>query len=514
MKQMKTWLCLILALLLCLSAAACAADPTPSTGGNIPTVPSFPISGGTTPSETEPPVVIHCQHLPEEVENPDNLPIVKWVCLTPYSLSSQWDETMARQLNQLLAEKGLPFRVQFIVYTSENLKENWFLQPEVQEDLASADLIYGDIDSENGLSFLQPITDAIDDYVLQTAVPHEAYWLKATYDGETYGICSSAQYLVSNGWWVDDKVLNKYGLTQVDFSKPYWEMDSIFASIFEANKQQPFLRYVEDGYTHGNLIQDYNPSALGAVISNHFQLVGSCYAIDYSGDKPVVVNYLDTDYIRNTQAALLRYQKAGYIASQTQPYLIHYSNVFADFPYSYEGITYISTEPVQFSNTDFGGYMIGLSKNAQNKDAALSLLSLIANDSTIRQQLLFGSTEETVGANRFLSFLSPYSSLQNSTTGSFERPAEEGLTQLETHQQILDRSVIQLPIAFDFSAVETETAAVNKILMTAFNSFSQLTEAEYNQMLSDIKAAGGDRIQAELQRQLDEWLKANPDWNK
>ena len=250
------------------------------------------------------------------------------------------------------------------------------------------------------------------------------------------------------------------------------------------------------------------------IISNHFQLAGSCYAIDYSGDKPVVVNYLDTDYIRNTQAALLRYQEAGYIASQTQPYLIHYSNVFADFPYTYEGITYISTEPVQFSNTDFGGYMTGLSKNAQNTDAALTLLSLIANDSTVRQQLLFGTTEETIGANRFLSFLSPYGSLRNSTTGSFERPAAEGLTQLETHQQILDRSILQLPITFDFSAVETETAAVNKVLMTAFNSFSQLTEAEYNQMLSDIKAAGGDRIQAELQRQLDEWLAANPDWNK
>ena len=514
MKQMKTWLCLILALLLCLSTAACTADPTPSTGGNAPAVPSFPISGGTTPSETEPPVVIHCQHLPEEVENPDNLPIVKWVCLTPYSPSSQWDETMARQLNQLLAEKELPFRVQFVVYTSENLKENWFLQTEVQEDLASADLIYGSIDSSNGLSYLQPITDAMDSYSLQNAVPHAAYWLKATYDGETYGICSSAQYLVSNGWWVDDKVLNKYGLTQDDFSKPYWEMASVFASIFESNKQQPFLRYVEDGYTHGNLIQDYNPSALGAVISNHFQLVGSCYAIDYSGDKPVVVNYLDTDYIRNTQAALLRYQEAGYIASQTQPYLIHYSNVFADFPYSYEGITYISTEPVQFSNTDFGGYMIGLSKNAQNKDAALSLLSLIANDSTIRQQLLFGTTENDIGASRFLSFLSPYSSLQNSATGSFDRPVAEGLTQLETHQQILDRSILQLPITFDFSAVETETAAVNKVLMTAFKSFSQLTEAEYNQMLSDIKAAGSDRILAVLQKQLDAWLKVNPDWNK
>lgn len=194
--------------------------------------------------------------------------------------------------------------------------------------------------------------------------------------------------------------------------------------------------------------------------------------------------------------------------------MINYSNVFADFPYAYEGITNISTEPVQFSNTSFRGFMTGLSQNAQNKDAALSLLSLIANDSTLRQQLLFGTTEENIGANRFLSFLSPYSSLRNSTTGSFDRPVAEGLTQLETHQQILDRSIIQLPITFDFSAVEAETTAVNTVLVEYFCKFSQLTESDYTQMLSDIKAAGGDKILAELQRQLDEWLKANPDWNK
>ena len=32
-----------------------------------------------------------------------------------------------------------------------------------------------------------------------------------------------------------------------------------------------------------------------------------------------------------------------------------------------------------------------------------------------------------------------------------------------------------------------------------------------NTMLADISAAGGDKIQAELQKQLDEWVKANPD---
>ena len=516
MKRTKQLFFLLLALLLCLCAAACVTDPAQTTGANNSTVPSFHISGGTNPTDTtELPVVIQCQRIPEEVENPDHLPIVKWVCLTDYATNSQWEASMAQQLNQLLAQKEQPFRVQFIVYTSENRKDNWFLQPEIQEDLASADLIYGAINSDYGLSFLQPITDAIDNYSLQTAVPHEAYWLQTTLDGQVYGIRSNAPYLISNGWWVSDQVLKNNALTQDDFMKPYWEMDSVFASIFENNQQQAFLRYVEDGYAIGNLFQDYRPDALVNIISNHFQLVGSCYGIDFSGEQPAVVNYLDTDYTRKTQAALLRYQQAGYIAfDDSKQSLISYSNVFADFPYAYEGMTYISTEPVQFFSTAFGGYMTGLSKNAQNKDAALSLLSLIANDSTLRQQLLFGTTEETVGANRFLSFLSPYGSLRNSTTGGFDRPVAEGLTQLETHQKILDRSIMQLPITFDFSSVEKETAEVNGVLEEYFCQFSQLTEQDYTEMLTKIKSAGGDKIITELQRQLDDWMAENPDWNK
>ena len=512
MKKMCKIICLLV--LLCLVVTGCVISPD-STTGNTPK-PSIPIiTSPTIPSETEPPTVIQCQRLPEAVENPDNLPIIKWVCLTDYGSSSQWNESMAQQLNQLLAEKEQPFRVQFIIYTSDNLKNNWFLQPEIQADLASADLIYSAINSENGLSYLHPITDAIDSYLLQTAVPHEAYWLQTTLDGEIYGIHSNAQYTISNGWWVSDRIIKNNALMQDDFMQPYWEMDNIFASIFENNKQQAFLRHVDDGYIIGKLIQNYMPYALSSIITNHFQLIGSCYGIDYSGEQPVIVNYLNTDYVRKTQAALLRYREAGYMTtSDTEPYWVNYSNVFADFSYTYEDVTYIPTEPVQFSNTNFGGYMTGLSKNAQNKDAALSLLSLIANDSAIRQQLLFGTTEEDIGANRFLSFLSPYSSLRNSTTGGFERPVAEGLTQLETHQQILGRSIIQLPITFDFSAVEAETSAVNEILVEYFNRFSQMTESEYTQMLSDIKAAGGDNILAELQRQLDEWLEANPDWNK
>ena len=36
----------------------------------------------------------------------------------------------------------------------------------------------------------------------------------------------------------------------------------------------------------------------------------------------------------------------------------------------------------------------------------------------------------------------------------------------------------------------------------------------YDEFLQKVKDAGGDKIQAELQRQLDAWLAENPDWNQ
>ena len=40
----------------------------------------------------------------------------------------------------------------------------------------------------------------------------------------------------------------------------------------------------------------------------------------------------------------------------------------------------------------------------------------------------------------------------------------------------------------------------------------RMTEEVYIEMLQKFKAAGSEKIQAELQRQLDEWLAENPDW--
>ena len=41
-----------------------------------------------------------------------------------------------------------------------------------------------------------------------------------------------------------------------------------------------------------------------------------------------------------------------------------------------------------------------------------------------------------------------------------------------------------------------------------------MTKEKYDEMLQALRDAGSDKILNELQRQLDEWLAENPNWNQ
>ena len=53
---------------------------------------------------------------------------------------------------------------------------------------------------------------------------------------------------------------------------------------------------------------------------------------------------------------------------------------------------------------------------------------------------------------------------------------------------------------------------MNAAVRMRAGSFSKLTPEEYDTWMQEIREAGGDVIQAELQRQLDAWLAENPGW--
>jgi hypothetical protein len=88
----------------------------------------------------------------------------------------------------------------------------------------------------------------------------------------------------------------------------------------------------------------------------------------------------------------------------------------------------------------------------------------------------------------------------------------EGMTELDTYLEISDNvGVTHYWVPFDYTGLEKEVEDVRAWARYYYINFTELSEEDYNRMISDINAAGGTKIMAELQKQLDEWVKANPD---
>ena len=159
--------------------------------------------------------------------------------------------------------------------------------------------------------------------------------------GEVYGIAATTTPSpLANGWFIKEDSLADLGLSASDFQgKLLWEMDDCFAAGYQKNGNIPFL-YVDNdsvvsyGFAGRGGTEGYLPAVLQSVIDCRYQCIGSCFAIDYSQEVPIVVNYLDTDYVRNCQAAITRYKELGYTTYSYEDSKVFYTSVRANFPYS------------------------------------------------------------------------------------------------------------------------------------------------------------------------------------
>lgn len=451
------------------------------------------------------------------------------------------------ELNQMLADKNMPFRVQMrILFSDQQMTyPKWFSVPEAQEAMENADLIWGHMQSAEMQQYLMPITQYIDGTAapsLENLVPHELNWSVGTADRQIYGAPLEVLQPKTTGWLVSKTVFDKYGLTPEDFQNAGLEPDALFAEIYSKTGGNPFLRVDANGFAVSSRTDACRPLALVSFL-NTSHLVGSCFAVDYSGGTPKVINYLESEDVRSYHAALMRYQEAGYTKDTPSPVQLYSYN--ADHICEVYGEIYIPvTEPV-YTYTAPGHYITGIAAGTEHKEDVLSLLSLIADDEAFQMQLFYGKEgrdyaiedgeyillEDENGASYSLSCLlsiSRFCGLYNSygyveAWGTVPMPTKDGMDELETYRSLMDSSFVCCPITFDYTGLDEELSALETKMDTYFNKFLKaeasgnqlpMDEGGYDQMLQAFRDAGSDKILAELQRQLDAWLDAHPDWDK
>ena len=584
---MKKLIGIMLIVTLLLSMLGCNSESVPrdptNTGkpGTLQTGPSQPTTE-SVPEETYPPFdydpVIYqndftipetglnasVQYLPEMVENPENLPVLKWVCIAQGKRT--WTEEAVHELNRMLADRNMPYRVQFAMLTGDvDLYAAWFSQPEAQELLKDADLIWAFMSPENQKEYLMPITEYVSgdaQSTLKNAVVHDLLWTRGMVDGEIYGIPTYPTTSGSHGWVVKPEVLTKYGLTEEDFQRNYWEMDEVFAKIYAANDKQPFLHNEYEGYSRISSapgVVETLPGTLSRKIENLQQNVGLTFGIDVSSGVPTVVNFLESDTTRLIHEAIIRYKDAGYITTSQEDVEISYGITYGTRKYSFLGATQI---PVTNNLFDCGyaiSDMSGIAAVSQHKEEAVSLLNLIAEDEQFRHQLLFGKEgrdytltegnyseiKQNDGAYYNMEFLSMYSVFDSVREKDVWPFSYEGKTKLETYLECMDSvSFCCYPITFDYSGLETELEEYARVYgdycryltnnkvdiddegnelpykkekmvidgIIHEKKVPRMDREAYDEMLQKLNDAGAQKIIAELQRQLDEWLEKNPDW--
>lgn len=560
---MKKWIAVMLALVLMLPLFGCNTQPvgtdptTTGTSGSTPSTTAPNLSQGSTyptrpwynsvedyfeiDPQPERDDMLKVQYLPEEVENPQNFPILKWV-YTSYATNSSWSEAAAHEVNEMLAEKNMPFQLQFVILKMDTdwyTNTRWFDLPRVQEILADADLISGWMGPDERQEYLMPITEYAAGEAepsLENAVLHKLNWLNGSASGEIYGIPSMVDNPTSIGWQVKAEFLDKMGLTAEDFDRQLWEMDELFAQIYKKNGNEPFF-YIEKRNGARSARQYSNigsvwPYQLVTPV-REYQYIGACYGIDLIAGKPSVVNTMEQEEFRKIRLAIRRYSDAGYIVEGTKDMpaselaqILYTSVIGEEIWRDTNGGVHIPVSAAKYSYGYALSNSCGVAASSVYWQEALMLLNLVAEDEAFRDHLFFGKEgrdytlvdgvysriEQEDGSRyrmEYLSGLYEFSSVleKNSHLIYTGKPVKEFY--LECMESA---DVVEYPIIFDYTGFEAELVEMGDLLGQLLYKYTEWTEEEYDGYLQKLKDAGSEKIQAELQRQLDEWLAANPDW--
>ncbi len=594
MKKLAAFL-LILALLIPLTG--CSTVPTQTTEGGTVAVPTTTQTPATAPKQTQPNLenceVFHrevdgellqpvlpeyddytliIRRVPETVENPQNLPVLK--CLyfrTGYP--TEVSELPVQEANQMLSDLGTPYRFQFVVVdffpypdlsTVQDSSRDItyypdFLQlPQVQTLLPEMDLISNNLSFEKSRQYLYPITDYVTGDAqpsLKNVVAHQINWSDVTDNGEIYSI-PDARKPGNHGWVVSPEFMDKYGLSAADFQKDFWEMDELFAKIYAANGNQPFMRCpVDSGVRNqagGRLAVD--SPAFQAVTDHRYMGIGPMqFALDLQGQTPKVVYTLKEETLRKIQEAVLRYKDAGYHLEFDDP-MITQAQIREQTMVSYEAMStsrvctnvfgklQIPVTPLVYTQGSSSTGIVGIYKGSDQKELAISFFKLLSENEALRNTLSYGKEGREyvkvegviLPIKYWMPTLSPLCATDSTMEGTRQGLAYEGMSMLETYRTLVDESQLRsCKISFDFTKWMDKLTALDKTMVRYTDYLDsekeelytfdrenpqlwykkpRMTKEYYEEMLQTAKSLGIDEIKADLQAQLDAWLEDYPDW--
>ena len=399
---------------------------------------------------------------------------------------------------------------------------------------------------------------ALDDLLKEHAptvwsqIPENA-WEGARVKGKIYGAIGLQQLPRISGWSFDKTMLEGY-MTANNI-----ETDDLKTTFNSVESITPYLAYVKANKTDaGEMLTDQiSMSALqifegwddigGNTIPGVVSVYDDPTEINEDGNYVTVFNQFETAEYQNAMNTAKAWRDEGYtrrtpletsyeirksyvnMLTTWKPdvYPLELAKVRTASTPDKDVVCVAASDPVYY-NSYLVGNLIALSATSENYTASVKFLELMSSDKDVYNTLAFGiegthykKSETNENRIEFLDAVVRYDMRKDSWMfgNQFNSYLTDGMDDdvWEQTKAINNATDVKYsPIvgfSFDISKVKVEIANCQKVygdydapLMTGSNG--DRTSAKYTEFLTKLKAAGVDKIIAEKQRQLNEWLAA------
>jgi putative aldouronate transport system substrate-binding protein len=345
------------------------------------------------------------------------------------------------------------------------------------------------------------------------------YWAGVKIDGKIYGVPTNKEIAVPQWWMYPKELIGKYN---IDISK-YRTLESLEPVLAFIKKNEP----------------DWQPMELDKNSNNFFSLDGYEYAIGKeiplmvkSDDSDLqVVNIFQTASAKRTLATLRKYYKAGYInedaAIKVSQNLETGKKVFwkgaGGGPYSdvswsvdrgYPLVAQQVSKSTVTTESTRGGVMT-VNSRTKHPEKCMEFLNLLNTDPEVRNLINYGIEGihyQLTKDNQVQKISNAYTAVQytqgnwfilNTVVGNpmdkWDKFREFNKTAVKS--EMLGFTADTFRLTAKISAITLVWTKYYPALMTG----SVDPEVQLPKFLSELKAAGIDEVQAELQKQLVRW---------
>ena len=499
MKKLKKVLALGMAGVMALSLAACGGDT--STSGSTST------SAGTGETSTS-----------------DEVVTLKWV-MVGNGQPSNYDAWL-EQINPYLEEKiGVNIDVEVVGWGDWDNRRNVIVNTAGEYDILFTNV--NTYTNDVGVGAFLDITDLVQEYAptLWESIP-ENYWDACRVNGQIYAIptmkdSSISQYVVWDKAAMDAAGYD--GSTMTDLQ-----------DLTEPLSSEGFQNYIADygtaawplsssGATYLTFQYDTLGAGLIAMGVKYNDTEGKVVSIY---EQPEIMEYLELfhqwyqDGIINSDAATASEDSTYKPAAVAQGWEGAATTTWGP-NMGVEAVAY-KWGPTIMSNDSVRGSLNCISANCAHPDKALQFLELVNTDSYVRDLFYYGvegeNWEYTDDSHEWVHRINADWGMAGYTQGSFftVTPSDEFDFNQYDEVEILNENAepsVLLGFSMDVTPVSTQ---LNQCISIAERYKSELLTGTADpdvmvpQMVEELNGAGFQEIIAEAQRQVDEFLAANP----